>query len=231
MDISNGVTLFLTLQVQTSPLEGIQLQVRFCEKFKWRRDVLHNIFCNIETDLCFLFFFFQSGTALHAGLGAAALLAMLVLVIYFRKCRNRPKAQAPVHLSNSDFVKGHKAVVRKQQRPAGGLIVPVKWSNSLLTVFFFCMCLFINASHGNNTIVFNSCCLKNGFSSSQQVLFTIGAWSEASNVPIMCLVTGPSSYVWAKYIIIIHFINYIIHFSDKAATVAASKSLFIQKLT
>lgn len=55
-----------------------------------------------------------TGTALYAGLGAAALLAMLVLVICFRKCRNRPKAQAPVHLSNSDFVKGHKAVAKHE---------------------------------------------------------------------------------------------------------------------
>lgn len=88
----------------------------------------HDIFGNLDTDLCFLgfCFFFQSGTALLAGLGAAASLAMLGLAIYFRKRRNRQKAQAPVHFSNSDFVKGHKAVVRKHQRRAGGLMGPVK---------------------------------------------------------------------------------------------------------
>lgn len=65
--------------------------------------------------VCFGFYALEAGAALYVGLGAVALLATVVLaVIYFRKCRNHSKATAPVHLSNSDFIPGHKAVVRKQ---------------------------------------------------------------------------------------------------------------------
>lgn len=58
---------------------------------------------------------------------------------------------------------------------------------------------FIDASHGNSAVVFNSCCLKYGFSS--RFLFLIGARSEASNLP-----PGPSNYV-IIIIIVIHLIN------------------------
>lgn len=97
----------------------------------------------VETETCWSFFllfsfFFKPDPVLFAGLGAVALLALLILVACFRKCRNHSKAQPHVFISNRDHLIGNKATV-SEKMPAAVLMcepVPVKWSRFVFLLRF-----------------------------------------------------------------------------------------------
>lgn len=57
---------------------------------------------------------------LFAALGAVAALALLILVAYFRKCRNPSKAQPHVFISNRDLLSENKAAV-SENMPAAAM--------------------------------------------------------------------------------------------------------------
>lgn len=72
----------------------------------------------VEKETCwsFFFFLFKPGTVLFAGLGAVAMLALLIVVTYFRKCRNHSKAQPNVSVSNRDLLSANKATVSEKKK-------------------------------------------------------------------------------------------------------------------